>query len=334
MIEPPPSLSAEEIVARVRERYGIDVADAAFLPVGNDSSAWSFRLEGSHEWWFLKVFGRRIEPAAVETPRFLAASGIDHLVPALSTSAGEPYDTGEPFGFVVFPFVDAEPGGEVGLTPAHRTELGRFLRHVHSIHPDDRLLAMLRVERFAVRDAAYIEAVGNSLDGVEPRDAIAAELLARWKEHREQITHALTRARELAAYGQSAPRERVICHADFHAWNVLIGSSGAMHVVDWDEVVLAPRERDLMFVSGDIADLDPTGVHFYGGYGDIAVDHALLAYYRWDWVLQELADHHRRVFNPALGEQTRADALRYFVELFGSEDVVIAAYRADGKSAR
>jgi len=47
MIEPPPSLSAEEIVARVRERYGIDVADAAFLPVGNDSSAWSFRLEGS-----------------------------------------------------------------------------------------------------------------------------------------------------------------------------------------------------------------------------------------------------------------------------------------------
>jgi hypothetical protein len=35
------------------------------------------------------------------------------------------------------------------------------------------------------------------------------------------------------------------------------------------------------------------------------------------------------VFDPALGERTRAAALEHLVDLFGPEDVVAAAYRAD-----
>lgn len=84
-----------------------------------------------------------------------------------------------------------------------------------------------------------------------------------------------------------------------------------------------------MFVSGDIADIDPAGEDFYDGYGEVSIDRALIAYYRYDWVLQEVADYHRRVFDRALGEETRAEALRYFVELFGPGDVVAAANRAD-----
>jgi hypothetical protein len=93
--------------------------------------------------------------------------------------------------------------------------------------------------------------------------------------------------------------------------------------------VYAPRERDLMFVSGDIADLDPTGEDFYAGYGEVAIDRALIAYHRSNWGLQEVADYHRRVFDPALGGRTRAAALEHLVDLFGPEDVVAAAYRAD-----
>jgi spectinomycin phosphotransferase len=328
MIEPP-DLPVETIVARIRDRYRLAVEDATFLPVGNDSSAWSFRLDGSDQRWFLKVFGRRVEQAAVEVPRFLATMGVGHLVPAIPTADGEPFDTGSPFSFVVFPFVDAAPGGEIGLREANSVELGRFLRHVHETTPDDHLGAMLRHERFDLRDQAYIEQVGSELGEADPPDAIGVALLERWEQQRDDIAHTLRRAQELATYGRSAPRELVICHADFHAWNVLIEPSGAFHVVDWDEVVFAPRERDLMFVSGDVADIDPTGEHFYAGYGKVSIDPALLAYYRYDWVLQELADYHRRVFDASLGEQTRAEALDSFVELFGPEDVVAAAYRAD-----
>jgi spectinomycin phosphotransferase len=328
MIEPPRGLSTAAIVERVRERYAVEVTGATFLPLGNDSSAWSYRLEGRGR-WFLKVFGRPIDAATIEVPRFLAGAGMHHLLPAMSTADGQAFDAGEPFSFALFPFVDAAPGGEAGLTPAHRTELGRFLRAVHDTEPDDRLRALLRLERFVVRDEAYIERVGGGLDTADPPDAIAGALLAGWRDHRDTVAHVLRRARQLAAYGRSVHRALVICHADFHAWNVLVEPSGAIHVVDWDEVVYAPRERDLMFVSGDIADIDPEGADFYAGYGEVAIDRALIAYYRFDWVLQELADYHRRVFDPTLGEETREEALAYFVDLFGPDDVVAAAARAD-----
>ena len=328
MIEPP-DLQEAAIVARIRDRYAVPVERATFLPFGNDSSAWSYRLDGSDAVRYLKVFGRSVDPAAVAAPRFLASRGIDHLVPAVSTVDEDAFDAGDPFSFVLFPFLEAEPGGEVGLTPAHRVELGRLLRRIHDTEPSPELAAMMRRERFVVRDEAYVERIGDGRHGVDPPDAIASALVAAWREHRDEIAHTLRRARELASYGVSVPRELVICHADYHAWNVLVEASGTFHVVDWDEVVLAPRERDLMFVSGDIADLDPTGEHFFAGYGDVEPDRALLAYYRFDWVLQEVADYHRRVFDPGLGEETRAEALEYFTELFGLEDVVAAAYRAD-----
>jgi Ser/Thr protein kinase RdoA (MazF antagonist) len=44
----------------------------------------------------------------------------------------------------------------------------------------------------------------------------------------------------------------VLCHADLHTWNVLVDSVGDLWIADWDEAVLAPRERDLMFVVGGI----------------------------------------------------------------------------------
>jgi spectinomycin phosphotransferase len=109
----------------------------------------------------------------------------------------------------------------------------------------------------------------------------------------------------------------VICHADFHAWNVLIERSGDFVVVDWDETLLAPRERDLMFVDGGVGDLDTKGFAFYAGYGPVEMDPVVMAYFRHDWVVQELADYWRRVFLMGdVGDGTRAQALDLFAGMF------------------
>ena len=52
--------------------------------------------------------------------------------------------------------------------------------------------------------------------------------------------------RELAA----EPFPRVLCHTDLHTWNVLVDAGRRLWIVDWDEAVLAPPGRDLMFVVG------------------------------------------------------------------------------------
>jgi spectinomycin phosphotransferase len=100
-----------------------------------------------------------------------------------------------------------------------------------------------------------------------------------------------------------------------------------MHIVDWDETLLAPIERDLMFIDGAAnreKDL------FYRGYGETEVDPLALAFYRYEWVVQEFGDYGERVFLTAdTGEATKEDAVREFVALFAPGDVVEAAYRSD-----
>lgn len=324
MIEPPPDLTTDAIVARVRDRYALDVDEATFLPQG---SSWSFRLDGGGVQRFLKVL-RHVGSTAIELPRLLAARGIEHLVPTISTRDGSAVDRGEPYTFALFPFIDGVAAGEIGLTPAQREELGRFLRALHETLPDDALTTLLPRERFVVRDEAYIDGANQTIH-LEAPDEIAATLLATWDVQRSEIAYALTRARELAAYGARSGAQLVPCHADFHAWNVLIEQSGDLRIIDWDEALLAPRERDLMFVSGETADIDPSGEDFFEGYGEVRADPVLIAYYRFDWVLQEVADYRRRVFDVSLGEATRADALTGFAKLFGPEDVVVAAHHAN-----
>ncbi len=326
MIEPP-DIPTETIVERVRNAFGLPVEHAEFQPMGNDSSAWSFRLTGGVENWFLKVFGRPVDVASVEVPRFLASRDVGHLLPSLPTADGRSFDAGAPFSFVLFPFFDGTEGGERGLSREHRIRLGEFLRHVHETPPDEAIEAVIRRERFAPRDADRLEQITDELAHVEPLGDIEGSFIACWREHTAEISHSLDRARELAAAATTT--DFVICHADFHAWNVLIDDRGDFVVVDWDETVLAPPERDLMFVSGDIADLDPDGTDFYAGYGEFDIDRSLIAYYRFDWVLQELSDYHRRVFDRELGTATRTQALALFTELFGPQDVVAAAFRAD-----
>lgn len=53
----------------------------------------------------------------------------------------------------------------------------------------------------------------------------------------------------------------VLCHADFHDANLLIDPTGRLFIVDWDEIILAPKERDLVFVTdtpGDLRQLQDT----------------------------------------------------------------------------
>jgi spectinomycin phosphotransferase len=133
----------------------------------------------------------------------------------------------------------------------------------------------------------------------------------------------------------------VLCHADLHAANVLVGAGGGLSIVDWDEVVLAPPERDLMFVRGSaiagiVSDREATA--FETGYGSSQAGEAdplLIAWYRIDWAVQDIADFARRVIlDPALGTATRANALALFKSSFEPGDEVETAIAADDRLRR
>src|SRR5690606_31643040 len=109
------------------------------------------------------------------------------------------------------------------------------------------------------------------------------------RQHRI-VSELVSRAERLASFLQTRSLPFILCHADIHAGNILIDTSGQLYIVDWDTLILAPKERDLMYVGGGLfggrRSPQEEEALFYQGYGQVAVDPVALAYYRYERIVQ------------------------------------------------
>ena len=328
MLEPP-DIALDDLIERARTRFAIPVNAVTFLPIGNDDAAWAFRLSGGEGTWFLKVLARSVDAASLEVPRHLAEHGIGHLLAPIPTATGDSFDEGEPHNLILYPFIDGESGGDIGLTTAQQTELGRVVRRIHEFPAPADLARSMRRERFVPPGVEASRRVGSAVRSGSFDDRFPRSMAAFWLGHRREIDHIVERAEALGVEARTRAWDPVICHADIHAWNVLVERSGEFVVVDWDETLLAPRERDLMFVDGGVGGLQNDGRAFFAGYGPVEVDPVVMAYYRFDWVVQELASYGDRVLTSGVGDATKAEAVDLLVSLFDPGNVVDAAHRAE-----
>jgi spectinomycin phosphotransferase len=105
----------------------------------------------------------------------------------------------------------------------------------------------------------------------------------------------------------------VVCHSDPHLGNVLIGQSGEVWLIDWDDAMLSAPERDLMFAVDGLPEFSGVSeveqAEFWRGYGEIAVDADRLAYFRCMRAMEDLFGWANRGMDPAVSEEERAQAL-------------------------
>jgi len=86
-------------------------------------------------------------------------------------------------------------------------------------------------------------------------DDIALKLIAFIKKHSMTIHRLVDRAEQLGKQIQDHTQKFVLCHSDIHGGNVLMDGNDIIYIVDWDDPIMAPKERDLMFIGGGIANV-------------------------------------------------------------------------------
>jgi len=133
----------------------------------------------------------------------------------------------------------------------------------------------------------------------------------------------IERADSIGRHLRDSNLKFVPCHADIHTANILVTPEQKMFIVDWDDTVLAPKERDLMFVLPGNTIQTREEQAFLSGYGKTEINQLAFAYYRYEWCVQEIGDFGNRVFfTKDIGEDTRQSALEGFIRLFSQGDVV------------
>ena len=145
----PPELADDAIVRSLQASYGIRVAALAFLPVGNDSASWAYRVQTAQgQAYFLKVrAGAGPMPGAV-VPSHLHRHGVPHVLAPLASGAGGPSVLVDGFALSLYPMLDARTGAEGGLSPRQWRQLGVALRQVHAVPPTPELNAIVGWEAF------------------------------------------------------------------------------------------------------------------------------------------------------------------------------------------
>jgi spectinomycin phosphotransferase len=248
--------------------------------------------------------------AAAAIARHLHDAGVGHVVAPVATLAGALSVDDGPVAVTVYPYVAGRTGVEAGLTPEHWRGLGAFARRLHATRLPPELLDLVARETYRPAEIGTVRRVDAAIPG---RDGKVAET---WRRHRDAILALVDRTETLGRELAQRSLPLVTCHADLHTWNVLVDDAGELWVVDWDEVVLAPKERDLMFVVGGISErlVAPADtVSFFEGYGDAEVDPLALAYYRHAWATQDIGSY---------AEREDADAVRIFRNLFEPGEIV------------
>jgi hypothetical protein len=135
-----------------------------------------------------------------------------------------------------------------------------------------------------------------------------------------RIHQMVSRAESLGRRLQSRSFDHVLCHADIHAANILVGDDGRIHLIDWDGPLIAPRERDLLFVVGSrIARVvEPREEDlFFTGYGPVDIDPEVLVYYRYERIVEDLGEIGQSILlNPNRSDQMRAEESQLAQSLF------------------
>ncbi|MBZ0300870.1 MAG: aminoglycoside phosphotransferase family protein [Anaerolineae bacterium] len=323
-----PDLQDEALITCLRVHYGLPVCALEFLPIGYDSSAWVYRVETDDATpYFLKVRRGVVYEPSLRVPHALHAQGIAEVVAPLAAQSGALWQRLDSFSLILYPFIEGRTGMDGGMTAEQWMTFGRVLKQIHSLPLAPELQTQVVRETFTLRPQwmQVIQRLQAEVPTGVYRDPAQRVMAAFWDERRAEIEAIVRRAEMLGRLLEATAPEQVLCHADIHTANVLIDGQGCLFIVDWDGVLLAPVERDLMFVVGaHEEDL------FFTGYGAAAVDPLALAYYRYEWVVQELGDFGERVFwLDDVGAETRQDSVRGFRQLFDPGDVVEAAYQSE-----
>lgn len=325
-----PGLDSGELASALRAGYGLEASTFTFVP-GYDMGAAAYDVAADDDGrFFLKVRFAPTADAPLEVPRALLDSGISSvLAPVRTLSSALWHPIGNGRTIVLYPFVAGRNAVVAGMTVDQWRTFGATLRAVHDSGLEVRFADRLPSETFALPSAAVVRDILVTANWPSVESPATRRLAAVLAERTERIGAMLERAEELGAKLRRRSFTRVLCHADIHAANILVADDGRILLVDWDGPMLAPRERDLLFVirariARDVAPHEEAW--FFEGYGEVDVDSDAIVYYRYERILEDIGEFGRSVFgDPAIPEASRESQVALVESFFAPGDIIESA---------
>lgn len=325
-----PDIKDSLIINHLQDQYGLRIDTLTFLPLGADMDAAVYRADAYDKTVYFLKLRKNFNEIAIKVPALLKSQGIEEIIAPLESKSKQRWvDFGE-FTMLVYPFVEGKDGFETALSVLQKQKLGSAFKAIHSTKIPAELRELIPKESF---DGHFRERMRGFLARVENQvfhEPIAIKLAAFIKSKRDEIKGLIESAETLALELQSKPLEFVLCHTDIHGGNILVSNTSKLYIVDWDAPLLAPKERDLMFIGGGIDEIwqsKEDEALFYQGYGKTEINLLALAYYRYERIIVDLVEFCQQLLLTDEGGADREEAYRWFTYNFEPDQTIDIAKR-------
>ena len=329
-----PDLKDEEIVRCLRDAYRLTIDKVIFLPLGADFNTAVYRVttnNGSD--YFLKLRSGEFLEASVSVPKYLADLGIKQVISPLATNTGQLWTSLESFKAILYPYVEGRNGVEAKLSEDHWFQFGAAIKRLHSTDIPISITKDVPRETFSSKWRETVKAFLVRIESEVFEEPVAVKMALFLKSKSSEILKLVERAEELALAIQKQPIDYVLCHADMHGWNLIVDKEAALYIVDWDTLIFAPVERDLMFVGAGIWDSGLTAAEeeslFYQGYGQTQINQDAICYYRCERVIQDIGEYCEYIFLSDEGGDDRIQCFEHLQLVFLPNGAVERARQDD-----
>lgn len=331
-----PDVKDEEIIECLRDAYGLDIATVSFLPLGADLNTAVYRVTTSTNTdYFLKLRSSAFLEAHVSVPKYMADLGIKQVIPPFAAKTGQLWKSLASFKAILYPYVEGCNGVEAKLSDQQWVQFGAAIKKLHELDIPVSITKDVPRETFSSKWREILKAFLMRIESEVFEEPVAVKMAQFLKSKSSEILKLVERAEELAITIQKQPLDYVLCHADMHGWNLIVDKEDALYIVDWDTLIFAPKERDLMFIGAGIWVSSLRAAEeaslFYKGYGQAEINHAVLAYYRFERIIQDIGDYCEYIFLSDEGGLDRMQCFEYLKSNFMPGGTIERAYESHKK---
>lgn len=328
-------MTPKQVIQILNCCYGIHATTLTKIAAGADNNAAAYKaLTPDQGSYFIKVkHGEGVLSADIL--EFLKISGFDQVITPLKTLNGETTHQLNGTTLVAYPFIEGQDGFTCSLSDQQWVQLGQTLRKLHDLKVTKPIQDRIRKETFSSNWGDAARSIISYLESDPLSNTLAKKMQAFMKQHLPEILHLIEWTEQLSKNLYAIPTNYVLCHSDIHAGNVLLDMNSHLYIVDWDEPIMAPKERDLMFIGGGVGNVwnHPREEElFYQGYGSVEINPTLLAYYRSERILEDLAIYSQEILFRADQVEEREMMYKHFIAQFEPNGVVAIALESSGNS--
>ncbi|HAT8227374.1 TPA: aminoglycoside O-phosphotransferase APH(9)-Ia [Legionella pneumophila] len=322
----------QQLIKLLKVYYGIDIHAVQLIVGGADMNAFGYKADSESNSYFVKLKYGHHDEINLSIIRLLYDSGIKEIIFPIYTRDTKLFQQIDHFKIIVYPFIDAPNGFTQNLTEKQWQQLGKVLRQIHETSVPTAIQQRLRKETYSPKWREMVRSFYNKIGFDDSDDQITADFKSFFNQKIDSIHRLVDSSEELSQKIQPDLDKYVLCHSDVHAGNVLVVNEESIYIIDWDEPMLAPKERDLMFIGGGIGnvwnkhhEID----YFYEGYGKTNVDKIILSYYRHERIVEDIAVYGQDLLSRDQNDESRLGSFKHFKSMFDPNNVVEIALSSD-----